>query len=339
MPAIELPRHHLRSLHELGARLLESRKPRTKSDSFARELLAGFFEVCLYAGLDRVLAALGPLDLDDRTSLADDPARLAALAARLDAIDLDGGGPRNARPLQLADVLIEGLGLTLVDEPDRTIALDHAVRTEVAAALAAVADPALAAPQIRESIVAAARERCDPRYHAAFGTIIAQLDDTAARMLKQPRVPLDASQAVQRALSDARRAVYGRIAGTAIDRAAEKLRAASAEAADRIDQPITHQLTPRDVAILRVCDPRLPKLPARVVDALLAGLTELARLSWRAAERIARPYAASQTFAVGELIEHPKFGRGTVVACAAKRIDVEFADGKVTLVHVPPAKT
>ena len=47
----------------------------------------------------------------------------------------------------------------------------------------------------------------------------------------------------------------------------------------------------------------------------------------------ARPYAASQTFAVGDLVDHPKFGRGTVVAAAAQRIEVEFDDGKHTLVH------
>ena len=54
---------------------------------------------------------------------------------------------------------------------------------------------------------------------------------------------------------------------------------------------------------------------------------------WRAPEQVARPYGASQTFAVGEAIEHVKFGRGSVVAVQPKRIDVEFADGVHTLVH------
>ena len=48
------------------------------------------------------------------------------------------------------------------------------------------------------------------------------------------------------------------------------------------------------------------------------------------------PYSATRTFAVGDLIEHPKFGRGAVVSRLARRIDVEFADGKHTLVHVAP---
>jgi hypothetical protein len=67
---------------------------------------------------------------------------------------------------------------------------------------------------------------------------------------------------------------------------------------------------------------------------LLESLTELAQLVWRAAERPVRAYSASQTFTVGELVEHPKFGRGSVTACSVQRIDVEFADGLHTLVHV-----
>jgi len=333
-------------LHELGTRLLDSRKPKTKSEVFARALLLGFFDTCMQTGLDRVLVALEetsppldpPLDLTDRATLADHPTLRTALAGRLDAIQLDGGGPRNARPQQLAECLLGALGLTLADEPDPTIELDHAVRTEAMAALASVVDVELAVPQLRETIIAEARERCEPRYHGVFATITAQLDETAMRMLKQPKVPLDASQAVQRALSDTRDAVLARVASAAIDRAKDRIMQADADAAARIDLPVTHRLTPRDVAILRVCDARLPKLPARVVESLLGSLTELARLSWRAAERPVRPYAASQTFAVGELIEHPKFGRGTVVSGMARRIDVEFPDGTRTLVHVPPAK-
>jgi hypothetical protein len=38
------------------------------------------------------------------------------------------------------------------------------------------------------------------------------------------------------------------------------------------------------------------------------------------------------------VIEHPKFGRGTIVSMLANRIDVEFGDGKHTLVHVPPRR-
>jgi hypothetical protein len=342
MPALDFPQNHVRLLHELGTRLLDSRKPRTKSEVFARELLVGFFDTCMHAGLDGVLVALEqafpPLDLTDRTTLADHPTLRAALATRLDAIHLDGGGPRNARPRQLAECLLGALGLTLADEPDRTIVLDDAVRTEVVAALASAVDVELAVPQVRETIITRARELCEPRYHGAFDTITAQLDELAMRMTKQPKVPLDASQAVQRALSDARDAVFARVASTAIDRAKDRILRASADAAARIDLPVTLRLTPRDVAILRVCSARVPKVPARVVDSLLGSLTELARLSWRAAERPVRPYAAGQTFAVGELLEHPKFGRGTVVACMAKRIDVEFPDGTHTLVHVPPAR-
>src|SRR4051812_29481275 len=124
MSATEFPRPYLGTLGELGLRLLDSRKVGTPSEAFARELLAGFFDTCMRSGLDRVLDQLAqafpPLDLTDRTSLADHPSLLPALVAQLDAIDLDGGGPRNAKPRQLADALVAVLGLTLTDEVDRT---------------------------------------------------------------------------------------------------------------------------------------------------------------------------------------------------------------------------
>ncbi len=85
--------------------------------------------------------------------------------------------------------------------------------------------------------------------------------------------------------------------------------------------------------MIRAGEPRVPRQPAAVIQALLDTVSELAQLAWQAAAQPVRPYAASQTFEVGELIEHPKFGRGCVTACATQRIDVEFADGKHTLVH------
>lgn len=49
--------------------------------------------------------------------------------------------------------------------------------------------------------------------------------------------------------------------------------------------------------------------------------------------RPARRYAATETFAPGDAIEHPKFGAGLVVGAADGKIEVEFADGPRTLVH------
>ncbi len=338
MPALEFPRTHVRLLHELAVRLLDSRKPKTATEVLARDLLAGFFDLCMHAGLDRVLVELATVypavDLDDRTTLADQPKLCAALVAQLDASDLDGGGPRNAKPKQLTDCLVAALGLTLVDDPDRTITLDHTVRSEVAAALASVVDGALAVPQLRDAILATARAACEPQYLGTFDKVVAQLDDRGLRMIKQPKVPIDASQAVQRVLTDARTAVFARAARAAIDRGKEVLARADAEAAARLDQPVTQRLTPRDVAVLRVCDARVPKVPVAFAESLLASLGELARIAWRAPEVAVRPYAASQTFAVGDVLEHPKFGRGRVISCHAQRIEVEFPDGKYTLVHV-----
>lgn len=342
MPAIEFPRRRVDLLGAHASRLLDSRKPKTESVALARDLLAGFFDICMRAGLDGVLVALEqafpPLDISDRSAFHDHPTLVPALASQLDAIDLDGGGPRNARPGQLVDCVVAALGLTLSEEVDQTITLDAKVRGEVAAALASVVDVELAVPQIRNTIIANARELCEPRLLAAFDKITAQLDDHGMRLMKQPKVPLDAVQAAQRHLFETRNALIDRVARAAIDRAKAVIARVDADAAARIDRPLTHRLTPRDVAILRAADAQVPKTPVAVVQSLLDSLTDLACLVWRAPEQPVRPYAATQTFAVGDLIDHPKFGRGSVVSCIAQRIDVEFADGKHTLVHVRPNK-
>jgi hypothetical protein len=342
MPAIDFPRRYVALLQDHATHLLESRKPKSENVAFARELLAGFFDLCMRAGLDRVLVeleqAFPPLDISDRSGLHDHPTLVPALAAQLDTFELDGGGPRNARPGQLVNGIVAVLGLTLADEDDRTISLDDKVRAEVAVALASAVDVELAVPQIRSTIIATARERCEPRHLAAFDKIAAELDERGMRVMKQPKVPLDAVQSVQRNLIDARNALIERVVHTAIDRAKAVIARVDADAAARIDRPVTHRLTPRDVAILRAADPRVPKTPVAILESLLVSLTELAQLAWRAPERPVRPYAATQTFAVGDLIDHPKFGRGSVVSCMAQRIEVEFADGKHTLIHVRPSK-
>jgi len=338
MPALEFPRTRVGLIQELGSRLLDGRKPKTGLETLARGLLTGFHDICLRCGLDRVLAELAeahpPLDPSDRSALGDHPTLLPGLVALLEAADLDAGGPRNARPGQLADAVVTALGLSLVDEPDRSVAFPEEVRAEVHAAVAAVVDQELAIPQIREAIITTGRAQCERRYHAAFDKIAAHLDERGTRLLKQPNLPLDAVQAVQRALFDARNAVVERAARAAIDRAKDVIGKVDAAAAGRIDLPVTLQLTPREVAIRRACEPSVPKVPAAIATSLLDSLAELARLVWRAPVRVARTYAPSQTFAVGDLLDHPKFGRGSVVSCAAAKIEVEFADGKHTLVHV-----
>jgi hypothetical protein len=342
MPAIDFPRRYVDSLHEHAARLLDSRKPASENTALARELLAGFFDICMRAGLDRVLVelehAFPPLDISERSALHDHPTLVPALAARLETYDLDGGGPRNARPGQLVDGIAATLGLTFTDEGGETITLDDKVRADVAIALGSAVDVELAVPQLRTTIIANARELCEPRHLAAFDKIAAELDERGMRVMKQPKVPLDAVQAVQRHLNDARSALVERVVRTAIDRAQAVIARADTDIAARIDQPITHRLTPRDVAILRATDPRVIKTPATIVELLLVSLAELLRFAWRAPERPVRPYAVSQTFGVGDLVDHPKFGRGTVTSCNTQRIEVEFADGTHTLIHARPSK-
>ena len=322
----EFPKHELPRVHDLAARLLDSRKPATPHDHFARDLLVRFEDACALAGLDRVLAELPP-------DFEDDPAVRAALVAQLDAADLDGGGPRNARPGKVADCVLAALALTLADEPDRTIAIDASVRGTIAAAIAKVVEPELAPPALREAIIAHARRACDEAHLAVFEKIAAQLDERALRMVKQPKVPLDASQAVQRLLTAAREAVLGHAVNGALDRAKAELATVDAAAAARIDEPISLRATPREVLIARLCDDRASKVPESVVTALVDGLAELARLTWRVPEVAARTYSPRETFAVGDAIDHPKFGRGTVVAVTGQKMDVEFAETTSTLVH------
>jgi len=340
--SIEFPQTQVAALHEVAARLYDKRRPGTELVSVARDLLRGFFDVCAFAGLDRVLAELAetfaPLDVLDRSALADHEAACAAVVAQLATSDLDGGGPRNAKPRQLADCTIAGLGLVVVNEPDRSISLGDEVRRAVVAAITSIVDVELAVPKFRDTIIAEARARCDDHFHAAFTKVTAQLDDRGLQLLKQPKVPIDAMQAIQRALYESRNAIVARVATSAIDQARAVIQRANADAAARIDQPITLRATPREVAIVRACDARTPKTPAAVVHTLVDGIAELARITWRVPEQPVHPYAASRTFAVGDLIDHPKFGRGSVVGCLAQRIDVEFADGKHTLVHVPPRR-
>jgi hypothetical protein len=332
---IELPQRQLGALQDVAARLFESRKTGGALEQLARDLLRGFFDVCSYAGLDNVLEEL---KVSERTGIEDDEALFAALVGQLQASDLDGGGPRNAKPRQLADCVVAALGLTIIEEPDRSVTLGDDVRVAVAAAMADVVNTELAASAVRAAIIAEARTRCEVSIHGSFDKIVAHLDDRGAHLLKQPKVPIDASQAVQRTLTEARTAVTARIARAAIERAKEVVGRADATLAARIDQPIALRSTPREVAILRACDPRVGMTQAKVMQSLMDSLTELARITWRAPEQTVHAYGASKTFAIGDVIDHPKFGRGTVTGSLAQRIDVEFPDGMHTLVHVPPRR-
>lgn len=320
------PRRALPAITELSVRLLDSRKTGTPSDAFARELLLRVPELLQRHGLDGVLAAL-PAGFDDDRDVQ------AALASRLDAADLDGGGPRNARPGKVADCLLAALDLTVADDARAALELPSSVRAELAATAAQGLDVELAPARLRDAIIGDARARIVPEHEAAFGKIAAQLDDRGLKMLKVPKVPLDASQPIQRALGEARETVIGRVASAAIDRARAALERTSPEAAARIDQPISLALTPRQVAIARVCDDRASKVPDSVVATLVDALAELAQLTWAAAEVAARTYSPRETFAVGDAIDHPKLGRGTVVAVTGQKMDVQFGETKSTLVH------
>src|SRR4051812_6024119 len=301
--SVDFPRRRIATLQDHTTRLYESRKSGTGLTTPARDLLLAFFDVCAHTGPDRVPAdlaqAVPPLDITDRSALATHDVVLPAMIAQLETIDLDGGGPRGVKPRQLVDCVVAALGLTLVDEPDRTVMLDHAVRLDLSRAAAAVLDVELAAPKLRADIIADARARCDAGHHAAFDRLAAQLDERGLQVVKQPKIPIDALHAAQHALFEARNAVIARVVGAALDRARDVLARADADVEARIDQPITLRATPREVAILRACDVRVSKTPARILQSLLDSLTDVLRITWRAPEQTALPYAASRTFAVG----------------------------------------
>jgi hypothetical protein len=48
------------------------------------------------------------------------------------------------------------------------------------------------------------------------------------------------------------------------------------------------------------------------------------------------PFALSSRYAKGDLISHPKFGKGLVLAVEGTRIEVLFRDGKKKLGHAAP---
>jgi hypothetical protein len=318
-------------LQAVAARILETRALDNDPSALSRELFLGFHEVCQRYGLDGLLA---DLDLSSDADAAEHPELRAAVAAKLaNKADFDPRGPRNAKPAQLAQCLLGGLGVTVVDAPDRAVQVGEGVRTEITAALTKVIEPALAVPKIREDIVSRARARIDEDHLSAFEKIVAQLDSRGMRLEKTPKVPLDTLQTVQQLLFEARNTVLDKAIGPAIDRAKEILARDHAEAAARIDQPISRELTPRQVAIRRIADVRASKAPSNVVSSIVETLTELVPIAWQVQEQASRPYSASQSFAVGELIDHPKLGRGTVVSLGIGKMDVEFEHGKSTLVQ------
>jgi hypothetical protein len=331
---ISFPRRHLATLEELAAEVLERRGATGQPEALARDLLSGFFEQCLRLGLDGVLVALTPGELLDETALSEEPRFRDALTARLASRDnFDPGGPRAAMPRQLADCLVASLSLTLHDPPDRAIAVPDAVRSEVVAVMSSAVDEALAVPQVRDAIIATGRALCNPQYLEAFDEIAPRLDERGTSFPPQPRMPLHALQEVKQVLFAAKTEVLERAAQDAIDRASAVLARASADAAARLDQPISHRWTPREVAIGRLGELRILR-PEEVVQSLVASLSELAELAWEPPAPSSRPYSPRATFAVGDLLDHPTFGNGTVEASSESSIEVEFEDGTWrTLVH------
>jgi hypothetical protein len=314
---VDFPKPRIQALQDVAVQLVDKRKVGSDLSSLARDLIAAFVDVCERWGLDNVLAELGEGD-----------SFVEPLTAKLQAIDLDGGGPRQAKPKQIADCVVAALNLTLVEPVHSVVELGDDVRTAVAAAVKAVVDPALVPATLREAITAETRKQIKPIHMPFFSKLAAQLDDRGLQLIKPPKVPIDSLHAFQRTMVDARNTVISHIANTAIDRAKAAI---PEDAAARIDQPITLKATPREVVTLRACNAN--KTPKDVTAAIVEGLAELAGFKWLAADVKVQPYSASKTFVVGDVIEHPKFGRGTVVATAGQRMDVEFADGKVTLVH------
>lgn len=330
-----LPRRLLSSLHERASLVLDRRGADGDPAAIARDLLAGFVDVCMRAGQDGVLldvAQRAAVELDDGAGLLAEPRLEATLAAMVgDRARFDPGGPRSSLPVQLTDCVLATLGLTPDDPPARAVALGDEQRLATLAALTTVVDGELGGDRFRLAVTAAAGARCEERHRKAFAKMAAQLDERG-RLGPQPKAPVDVVRAVQQALFEARTAIVERVAHAALDRALPVLTAADPELAARLERPISHQLTPRAVAVRRAAEVQ-PLAPDAIVRALFASLTELLELAWAAPAAAVRAYGARQTFVVGELVEHPTFGRGRVEVVTTKTIEVEFADATRTLVH------
>src|SRR5262245_37633223 len=95
------PAPHVPPLPALPTRLPGNRKPKAELEPLARELLDGFVDVCMQTGLDVLV----------RDDLVE--ATVPALVTQIKAADIDGGGPRNAKPRQLVDATLAALNLTL----------------------------------------------------------------------------------------------------------------------------------------------------------------------------------------------------------------------------------
>lgn len=70
----------------------------------------------------------------------------------------------------------------------------------------------------------------------------------------------------------------------------------------------------------------------------LDGAKETATVDWKTATEGKqpadfKPYSVKATYAVGDLVVHPKFGNGVVVSIEPNKIDVLFEDGPHKLAH------
>ncbi|MFO0714964.1 MAG: hypothetical protein U0353_34310 [Sandaracinus sp.] len=73
----------------------------------------------------------------------------------------------------------------------------------------------------------------------------------------------------------------------------------------------------------KVVKVRVPFLDGERDDSVVASSVEIA----------AKPYSARTRFAVGDVVEHVKFGRGSVVGVSTDTVEIAFAGERRTLVH------
>jgi hypothetical protein len=362
--SIPFPGRHKKLVEELAARCLIAQREKNHPDeTLARDLLGGFYELCIDNGLEGILVAihaalphtlpaaptpkegsstgLKALLADARfvpENFSEHPKIKPALIEKLN-------GARDGRtPEGISELLVGFFSLDLRGQfgPAAT-SLPDAVRTAIATTSKSEFDRAFAPGQLRTSILKRLEGERIGRTRAfkamspmvderggppAYADVVFRHSELEAQQITNMFNSLDRGKAL--AVEEACRA--------ATDHTKRILQESGVpEMAERIERAVSHRLTCFDVAVQRVirqCDPVYD--PAQVCTVFLESLSVLVPIEWQPPDPSANPlkaYGPTVKFAVGDRVGHKSFGEGVVVSCTDDRVIIDFSGERRTLVH------